>query len=177
MIRLSGTQRELMEIIWEAGSITLHDIVKAALGNAVTMNRTDAVRVVLMQMVMKGAIEEDKTVSPHIFRPLVGRDEVGYETSFAQNAGEGSALFTAFSAGGLGSLGGLGGGAVGAQVETDSPQGPKFAAVSGAAKLQNSEQREAVKQMMEQICRERDEYEAEKARKKEQDGDAPDKEE
>ncbi len=162
MIRLSGTQRELMEIIWEGGEMTLHDIVKSALGNAVTMNRTDAVRVVLMQMVTKGAIEENKEVSPHLFKALVGRDEVGYETSFASGAGEGSALLTAFSSGGLGGLGG----GIGAQVETDQPQGPRFAATSGAAAKQNPNQREAVKQVMEQVCRERDEYEAEKARKK-----------
>lgn len=161
MIRLTGTQRELMEIIWEAGEITLHDIAKAALGNSVTMNRTDAVRVVLMQMVTKGAISEDKTVSPHIFRPECSRDEVGYEVNFGQDNGQGSALFTAFSAGGFGSLGG--GGVMSATAEPGGPQGPKY---GNKAPAQSEDQREAVKAMMEQICRERDEYMAEKAKKK-----------
>ena len=38
MIRLTGTQRELMEILWENEQMTLHALTKAALGNAVTPN-------------------------------------------------------------------------------------------------------------------------------------------
>lgn len=70
MIRLSGTQRELMEILWENEEMTLHALTKAALGNAVTPNRTDAIRVVLLQMVTKGAVAENTEVSPHIYTPL-----------------------------------------------------------------------------------------------------------
>ena len=165
MIRLSGTQRELMEIIWEAGEITLNGIVRAALGNAVTMNRTDAVRVVLMQMVTKGAVSEDKSVSPHIFRPLVSRDEVGFETSFASGGGEGSALLNMFSSGGLGSLGGLGGSLKSSSPKPAQPDGAKSSKKFSNVN-QSEEEQEAVRRMMEQICRERDEYEAEKARKK-----------
>ena len=113
MIKLTGTQRELMEILWENGQMTLHALTKAALGNAVTPNRTDAIRVVLLQMVTKKAVSEDATVSPHIYTPIVDRSEVGFESGFVDAAkAEGNALLTALS------------------------------------------------------CRERDEYEAEKARKK-----------
>ena len=86
MIRLTGTQRELMEILWENGHMTLHALTKATLGNAVTPNRTDAIRVVLLQMVTKGAVSEDATVSPHIYTPIVERDEVGFESGFVDVA-------------------------------------------------------------------------------------------
>ena len=100
MIRLTGTQRELMEILWENGHMTLHALTKAALGNAVTPNRTDAIRVVLLQMVTKGAVSEDATVSPHIYTPIVERDEVGFESGFVDVArAEGNALLTALTCG------------------------------------------------------------------------------
>lgn len=100
MIKLTGTQRELMEILWENGQMTLHALTKAALGNAVTPNRIDAIRVVLLQMVTKGAVSEDATVSPHIYTPIVGREEVGFESGFVDAArAEGNALLTALSCG------------------------------------------------------------------------------
>lgn len=157
MIRLSGTQRELMEILWENEEMTLHALTKAALGNAVTPNRTDAIRVVLLQMVTKGAVAENTEVSPHIYTPLVGRDEVGFESGFVDAArAEGNALLTALSCG-LGLPG---------EVFSEN-EGRKIDEAKGNFQrtVTDESRKEAIKEVMAQICRERDEYEAEKARK------------
>lgn len=158
MIKLSGTQRELMEILWENEHMTLHALTKAALGNAVTPNRTDAIRVVLLQMVTKGAVSEDATVSPHIYTPLVEREEVGFESGFVDAAkAEGNAILTALSCG-MGLPG---------EVFSEN-EGKKLDESKGIHQrtVTDESRREAMKEVMAQICRERDEYEAEKARKK-----------
>ena len=153
MIRLTGTQRELMEILWENGHMTLHALTKAALGNAVTPNRTDAIRVVLLQMVTKGAVSEDATVSPHI--PIVERDEVGFESGFVDVArAEGNALLTALTCG-MGLPGEVYSEDRGRQI--DEKKGTFQRTVTDEAR------KEAIKEVMAQICRERDEYEAQKA--------------
>ena len=158
MIKLTGTQRELMEILWENGQMTLHALTKAALGNAVTPNRIDAIRVVLLQMVTKGAVSEDATVSPHIYTPIVGREEVGFESGFVDAArAEGNALLTALSCG-MGLPGEVFSANEGKKI--DEANGTFQRAVTDEARKQ------AIKEVMAQICRERDEYEAEKARKK-----------
>ncbi|MBQ6877476.1 MAG: BlaI/MecI/CopY family transcriptional regulator [Oscillospiraceae bacterium] len=155
MIRLTGTQRELMEILWENGHMTLHALTKAALGNAVTPNRTDAIRVVLLQMVTKGAVSEDATVSPHIYTPIVDRDEVGFESGFVDAArAEGNALLTALTCG-MGLPGEVYSEDRGRQI--DEKKGTFQRTVTDEAR------KEAIKEVMAQICRERDEYEAQKA--------------
>ena len=158
MIKLTGTQRELMEILWENGQMTLHALTKAALGNAVTPNRTDAIRVVLLQMVTKGAVSEDATVSPHIYTPIVNRDEVGFESGFVDAAkAEGNAILMALSCG------------MGLPGEVFSEdEGRKIDESNGKFQktVTDEARREAIKEVMAQICRERDDYEAEKARKK-----------
>lgn len=157
MIRLTGTQRELMEILWENGHMTLHALTKAALGNAVTPNRTDAIRVVLLQMVTKGAVSEDATVSPHIYTPIVERDEVGFESGFVDVArAEGNALLTALTCG-MGLPGEVYSEDRGRQI--DEKKGTFQRTVTDEAR------KEAIKEVMAQICRERDEYEAQKAAK------------
>lgn len=155
MIRLSGTQRELMEILWENGEMTLHALTKAALGNAVTPNRTDAIRVVLLQMVTKGAVHEDASVSPHIYTPIVNRNEVGFESGFVDVAkAEGNAILTALSCG-MGLPGEVFSETEGRKI--DESKGNFQRTVTDEAR------REAIKEVMAQICRERDEYEAQKA--------------
>ena len=155
MIRLSGTQRELMEILWENGHMTLHALTKAALGNAVTPNRIDAIRVVLLQMVTKGAVSEDATVSPHIYTPIVDREEVGFESGFVDAArAEGNALLTALACG-MGLPGEVYSEDRGRQI--DEAKGNFQRTVTDEAR------KEAIKEVMAQICRERDEYEAQKA--------------
>ena len=155
MIRLTGTQRELMEILWENGQMTLHALTKAALGNAVTPNRTDSIRVVLLQMVTKGAVSEDATVSPHIYTPIVERDEVGFESGFVDAArAEGNALLTALSCG-MGLPGEVFSENRGREI--DEAKGNFQRTVTDEAR------KEAIKEVMAQICRERDEYEAQKA--------------
>ena len=157
MIRLTGTQRELMEILWENEHMTLHALTKAALGNAVTPNRTDAIRVVLLQMVTKGAVSEDATVSPHIYTPIVERDEVGFESGFVDVArAEGNALLTALTCG-MGLPGEVYSEDRGRQI--DEKKGTFQRTVTDEAR------KEAIKEVMAQICRERDEYEAQKAAK------------
>ena len=155
MIRLTGTQRELMEILWENGSMTLHALTKAALGNAVTPNRTDAIRVVLLQMVTKGAVSEDATVSPHIYTPIVERDEIGFESGFVDVArAEGNAILTALSCG-MGLPG---------EVYSEN-RGREIGEKKGTVQrtVTDEARKEAIKEVMAQICRERDEYEAQKA--------------
>lgn len=155
MIRLTGTQRELMEILWEGEHMTLHALAHAALGNAVTPNRTDAIRVVLLQMVTKGAVAEDSTVSPHVYTPLVGRDEVGFESGFVDAAkAEGNAILTALSCG-MGLPG---------EVFSEN-EGRKIDEAKGNFQpvVTDESRKQAIKEVMEQICRERDEYEAQKA--------------
>jgi predicted transcriptional regulator len=155
MIRLTGTQRELMEILWENEHMTLHALTKAALGNAVTPNRTDAIRVVLLQMVTKGAVSEDATVSPHVYTPIVERDEVGFESGFVDAArAEGNALLTALSCG-MGLPGEVYSENRGREI--DEAKGTFQRTVTDEAR------KEAIKEVMAQICRERDEYEAQKA--------------
>lgn len=154
MIRLTGTQRELMEILWDAQKMTLHDLAHAALGTAVTPNRTDAIRVVLLQMVTKGAVNEDASVSPHIYTPAVSRDEVGFESGFVDAAkAEGKALLTALSCG-MGIPG---------EVFTEN-EGRKLDEAKGNFQhtVTDESRKEAIKEVMAQICRERDEYEAQK---------------
>lgn len=158
MLKLTGTQRELMEILWENGQMTLHALTKAALGNAVTPNRTDSIRVVLLQMVTKGAVSEDVTVSPHIYTPIVERDEVGFESGFVDAArAEGNALLTALSCG------------MGLPGEVFSERrGREIDEASGKFQrtVTDEARKEAIKEVMAQICRERDEYEAQKAAEK-----------
>ena len=154
MIRLTGTQRELMEILWENEHMTLHALTKAALGNAVTPNRTDAIRVVLLQMVTKGAVSEDATVSPHVYTPIVERDEVGFESGFVDAArAEGNALLTALTCG-MGLPG---------EVYSED-RGRKIDEEKGTFQrtVTDEARKEAIKEVMAQICRERDEYEAQK---------------
>ena len=158
MLKLTGTQRELMEILWENGPMTLHALTKAALGNAVTPNRTDAIRVVLLQMVTKGAVSEDATVSPHTYTPIVERDEVGFESGFVDAArAEGNALLTALSCG-MGLPG---------EVFSES-RGREIDEASGKFQrtVTDEARKEAIKEVMAQICRERDDYEAQKAAEK-----------
>ena len=155
MIRLTGTQSELMEILWENEHMTLHALTKAALGNAVTPNRTDAIRVVLLQMVTKGAVSEDATVSPHVYTPIVERDEVGFESGFVDAArAEGNALLTALTCG-MGLPGEVYSESRGREI--DESKGRVQRTVTDEAR------KEAIKEVMAQICRERDEYEAQKA--------------
>ena len=155
MIRLTGTQRELMEILWENEHMTLHALTKAALGNAVTPNRTDAIRVVLLQMVTKGAVSEDATVSPHVYTPIVERDEVGFESGFVDAArAEGNALLTALTCG-MGLPGEVYSESRGREI--DESKGRVQRTVTDEAR------KEAIKEVMAQICHERDEYEAQKA--------------
>ena len=155
MIRLTGTQRELMEILWENGQMTLHALTKAALGHAVTPNRMDSIRVVLLQMVTKGAVSEDATVSPHIYTPAVDREEVGFESGFIEAAkAEGNALLTALSCG-MGLPGEVFSENRGREI--DEAKGTFQRTVTDDAR------KEAIKEVMAQICRERDEYEAQKA--------------
>ena len=155
MIKLTGTQRELMEILWENGHMTLHALTKAALGNAVTPNRIDAIRVVLLQMVTKGAVSEDATVSPHIYTPIIDRDEAGFESGFIDAArAEGNALLTALSCG-MGLPGEVFSENRGREI--DEAKGTFQRTVTDDAR------KEAIKEVMAQICRERDEYEAQKA--------------
>ena len=155
MIRLTGTQRELMEILWENGHMTLHALTKAALGNAVTPNRIDSIRVVLLQMVTKGAVSEDATVSPHIYTPIIDRDEAGFESGFIDAArAEGNALLTALSCG-MGLPGEVFSENRGREI--DEAKGTFQRTVTDDAR------KEAIKEVMAQICRERDEYEAQKA--------------
>ncbi len=155
MIRLTGTQRELMEILWEGEHMTLHALTKAALGNAVTPNRTDAIRVVLLQMVTKGAVAEDATVSPHIYTPIVGREEIGFESAFVDAAkSEGNALLTALACG-MGLPGEVYSESKGREI--DEANGKFQRTVTDEAR------KEAIKEVMAQICKERDEYEAQKA--------------
>lgn len=155
MIRLTGTQRELMEILWENGPMTLHALTKAALGNAVTPNRTDSIRVVLLQMVTKGAVSEDASVSPHIYTPIVERDDTGFESGFIDAAkAEGNALLTALSCG-MGLPGEVFSENRGREI--DESKGNFQRTVTDEAR------KEAIKEVMAQICRERDEYEAQKA--------------
>jgi len=144
-----------MEILWENGSMTLHALTKAALGNAVTPNRTDAIRVVLLQMVTKGAVSEDATVSPHIYTPIVERDEIGFESGFVDVArAEGNAILTALSCG-MGLPGEVYSENRGREI--DEKKGTFQRTVTDEAR------KEAIKEVMAQICRERDEYEAQKA--------------
>ena len=156
MIRLTGTQRDLMDILWENGHMTLHALTKAALGpNAISPNRIDTIRVVLLQMVTKGAVSEDSSVSPHIYTPIVGRDEVGFESGFVNAAkAEGNAILTALSCG-MGLPG---------EVFSEN-EGRKIDESKGNfhPTVTDESRREAIKEVMAQICRDRDEYEAQKA--------------
>ena len=155
MIKLTGTQRELMEILWENGQMTLNALTKAALGNAVTPNRIDAIRVVLLQMVTKGAVSEDSSVSPHVYTPIIDRDEAGFESGFIDAAkAEGNALLTALSCG-MGLPGEVYSENRGREI--DEAKGTFQRTVTDEAR------KEAIKEVMAQICRERDEYEAQKA--------------
>ena len=43
MERLTDAEKELMEILWETGPMTLHDLTKCALGNLVSPARTETV--------------------------------------------------------------------------------------------------------------------------------------
>lgn len=153
MIRLTGTQRELMEILWENGSMTLHALTRAAIGNQVTPAKIESVRQVLLQMVTKKAVKEDNGVSPKLYSPLVGRDEVGFESGFLDAArSEGGAILNAFASG-MGTIG------IGSSDENEKDESkPHFRPT-----LTDEEHKEAIKEVMAQICRERDEYEAQKA--------------
>jgi predicted transcriptional regulator len=168
MIRLSGAQRELMEILWETGPMTLHDLTKCALGNLVSPARTETVRYLLLQMVTKKAVTEDAAVSPHIYTPAVSRDEVGFESAFTDvGKNEGSAILTALSSG-VGVAGMMFSENNAHQI--DEKKGNKGEVTDEARK-------EAIKEMMAKICKERDEYEAKKAQKKASGEDAADEEE
>ncbi len=152
MIRLTGTQRELMEILWENGAMTLHALTRSAIGNQVTPAKIESVRQVLLQMVTKKAVKEDNSVSPKLYTPLVGRDEVGFESGFLDAArSEGGAILNAFASGmGIG---------IGCSEGTEKDESkPHFRPT-----LTDEEHKEAIKEVMAQICRERDEYEAQKA--------------
>jgi hypothetical protein len=51
-------------------------------------------------MVTKGAVSEDSSVSPHVYTPIIDRDEAGFESGFIDAAkAEGNALLTALSCG------------------------------------------------------------------------------
>lgn len=167
MIKLSGAQRELMEILWENGPMTLHDLTKCALGNLVSPARTETVRYLLLQMVTKKAVTEDAAVSPHIYTTAVSRDEIGFESAFTEvGKNEGSAILTALSSGA---------GVAGMMFSEnnarriDDKKGNKGEVTDEARK-------EAIKEMMAKICKERDEYEAEKSRKKAERPETPDEE-
>ena len=167
MVKLSGAQRELMEILWENGPMTLHDLTKCALGNLVSPTRTETVRYLLLQMVTKKAVTEDATVYPHIYTAAVGRDETGFESAFMDvGKNEGSAILTALSSG-IGTAGMIF--SESSAQKIDEKKGNKGEVTDEARK-------EAVKEMMAKICKERDEYEAEKARKKAEQPESPDKE-
>ena len=164
MIKLTGTQRELMEIFWENGEMTLHALTRAAIGNAVTPSKIETVRVILLQMVTKGAVEEDASVSPHVYKPIATRDDVGFESGFMQAAqNEGNAILTALSCGMP--IQGVYGDNGGTKAEQTNSVGPTHV-------VTDEERKAAIKEAMAQICRERDEYEAQKAAAKKAEEDA-----
>jgi len=167
MIRLSGAQRELMEILWESGPMTLHDLTKCALGNLVSPARTETVRYLLLQMVTKKAVTEDASVSPHIYTAAVSHDEIGFESAFSDvGKNEGSAILTALSSG-VGVAGMMFSENNARRI--DEEKGNK-------GEVSDEARKEAIKEMMAKICKERDEYEAEKARKKTDGEKSPDEE-
>ncbi len=167
MIKLSGAQRELMEILLESGPMTLHDLTKCALGNLVSPARTETVRYLLLQMVTKKAVTEDAAVSPHIYTPAVSRDEIGFESAFTDvGKNEGSAILTALSSGT---------GVAGMMFSENNAR--RINEEKGnQGEVTDEARKEAIKEMMAKICRERDEYETEKARKKTEQQEASDRE-